>query len=109
MTAAAIEPEFVPLTRDGAGRLVVVGTRVPLDTLVAAFQRGESPEEIHEGFPTVSLGDIYAVLTYCVRHRDEVNVYLAERRTRRAQVQADVEARFPPDGLRAKLLARLAQ
>lgn len=107
MTAAALEPEPVLLTRDEAGRLLVIGTRVPLDTLVTAFERGESPESIHESYPTVSLGDIYAIFTYCVRHRADVNAYLAERAGRRAEQQAEIETRFPPEGLRAKLLARL--
>lgn len=106
MTAAAIEPEPVPLTRDAAGRLMVIGTRVALDTLVAAFDRGDSPEAIHESYPTVSLGDIYAVFTYCVRHRDDVNDYLAGRAEDRAVQRAEIETRFPPEGLRAKLLAR---
>ncbi len=106
MTAAEIAPEPVPLFRDDFGRLTVIGTRIPLDTLVAAFERGDSPETIHESFPTVSLGDIYAIFTYCVRHRDEVNAYLAERERGRAATQASVEARFPPEGIRARLLAR---
>jgi uncharacterized protein (DUF433 family) len=106
MTAAAIEPEPVPLTRDDAGRLIVIGTRVPLDTLVAAFERGDSPEAIHESYPTVSLGDIYAIFTYCVRHRDDVNDYLAGRADERAVQRSAIETRFPPEGLRAKLLAR---
>lgn len=106
MTAAAIDPEPVPLARDAAGRLTVIGTRVPLDTLVAAFERGDSPEAIHESYPTVSLGDIYAIFTYCVRHRDDVNAYLARRGEERAEQRAEIETKFPPDGLRAKLLAR---
>lgn len=106
MTAAAIEPEPVPLTRDAAGRLIVIGSRIPLDTLVAAFERGDSPEAIHESYPTVSLGDIYAIFTYCVRHRDDVNDYLAGRANDRAAQRSAIETRFPPEGLRAKLLAR---
>ena len=51
MTAVAFDPEPVPLTRDEAGRLMVIGSRVPLDTLVAAFERGDSPEAIHESYP----------------------------------------------------------
>lgn len=86
---------------------MVIGTRVPLDTLVAAFVRGDSPESIHESYPTVTLGDIYAVLTYCVRHRAEVNAYLTGRAEERAAQRAAIEIRFPPEGLRAKLLARL--
>lgn len=106
MTAAAIEPEPVPLTRDAAGRLMVIGTRVPLDTLVAAFERGDSPEAIHESYPTVSLGDIYAVFTYCVRHRDDVNAYLEGRAQERAAQRTEIETRFPPEGLRPKFLAQ---
>lgn len=45
-------------------------------------------------------------LTYCVRHRDEVNLYLADRAEQRAGIRTEVETRFPPEGLRAKLLAR---
>ena len=86
---------------------MIIGTRVPLDTLVAAFERGDSPEAIHEAYSTVSLGDIYAVFTYCVRHRDEVNAYMAQREEQRAETRFEVEARFPPEGLRAQLLARL--
>ena len=41
--------------------------------------------------------------------RDEVNAYLAERDKQRAAVRYDVESRFPPEGLREKLLARLAK
>jgi uncharacterized protein (DUF433 family) len=107
IAAAVVEPEPVPLTRDSAGRLMVIGTRVPLDTLVAAFERGDSPESIQESYPTVSLGDIYAIFTYCLRHRAAVNGYLAERAGRRGQLRVEVETRFPPEGLRARLLTQL--
>ena len=107
MNGPAVEPERVPLTRDAAGRLMVAGTRVPLDTLVSAFERGDSPEAIHESYPTVSLGYMYAIFSYCLGHRDEVNLYLAERAERRTMTRGEVETRFPPEGLRAKLLARL--
>lgn len=58
---------------------MIVGSRVPVDTLVSAFDRGDSPEAIHGSYPTVALGDLYEIFTYCVRHRDVVNLYLAER------------------------------
>lgn len=109
MTATAFAPEPVPLIRDQAGRLMVEGTRVPLDTLVAAFKRGESPEGIHESYDTVALADVYSVLTYYLRHRAEVEAYLAEREHQGAEIQARIEAEYPPEGLRAKLLARLGQ
>ena len=107
MTAAVLAPEPVPLVKDDAGRLMIIGTRVPLDTLVAAFKRGESPESIHESYDRVALVDVYAVLAYYLRHRVEVEAYLAEQEREGAEIQAFIESEYPPDGLRAKILARL--
>ena len=107
MTAVVLAPEPVPLIKDDAGRRMIVGTRVPLDTLVAAFKRGESPESIHESYDTVALVDVYAVLAYYLRHRAEVEAYLAEQEREGTEIQAFIESVYPPDGLRAKILARL--
>jgi uncharacterized protein (DUF433 family) len=107
MTAVAIAPEPVPLIKDDVGRLMIIGSRVPLDTLVAAFKRGESPESIHESYDTVALVDVYAVLAYYLRHRSEVEAYLAEQEREGVEIQAFIEPAYPPDGLRAKILARL--
>lgn len=108
MTAAAIQPEPVPLIKDDAGRLMVPGTRISLDVLVDAFKRGKTPEAIHEGYETVSLTDVYAILAYYLRHRGEVEDYLVEQERAGDEVQARIEAIYPPEeGLRAKLLARL--
>ena len=104
MTAVAIEPEPVPLTKDTAGRLMVKGTRVPLDTLVSAFKRGESPEGIQESYPTVALAHVYAVLAYYLNHRAEVEVYIAEQERHGAEIQGRIESQYPPEGLRARLL-----
>ena len=109
MTSSAVEPEPVPLAMDEHGALRVGGTRVTLETLVAAFDRGDSPEEIHEQYPSVALGDVYAVLTYCVRYRSSVQEYMTERERVGAEVRSRVEGEFPPDGLRARLMARLGQ
>lgn len=106
-SALAFEPQPVPLVRDAAGRLMVVGTRVPLETLIAAFKRGESPEAIHESYDTVQLADIYAVLAYYLHHRVAVESYLSEREQQDSATRARIEAEYPSDGLRAKLLARL--
>lgn len=107
MTAAAIDPEPVPLVRDHAGRLVVPDTRITLDVLVAAFKRGKTPEAIHDAFETVSLPDVYAVFTYYLRHRAEVEAYLAEQQGEDDKLQERIEADHPlADGLRARLLAQ---
>ncbi len=108
MSAAVIEPEPVPLERGDTGRLVVPGTRISLDVLVAAFKRGKTPEAVHDAFETVSLADVYAVFTYYLRHRNEVEAYLSQQDREAAEIQSRVEAEFPlAEGLRAKVLARL--
>lgn len=107
LTASAIEPEPVPLIRDQVGRLMVPGTRVFLDVLVAAFKRGDSPEAIHDNYETVPLADVYAIFAHYLRHRAEVEEYLAEREREGAKGQARIEAISPSDGLPATLLTRL--
>lgn len=107
MTAVEIEPEPVPLVRDQSGRLMVPGTRISLDVLVADFKRGKTPESIHDAYETVSLADVYAVFAYYLRHRTEVEAYLVEQEHAGAEIQARIEAADPAEGLRARLLARL--
>lgn len=103
---AVIEPDPVPLVRDRVGRLMVAGTRIPLERIIIAHQDGESPEDIHYSFDTVPLAEVYAVISYYLHHRDEIDAYLAEREKQIEEFRATDEARFPSDDLPAKLLAR---
>lgn len=102
----AVAPEPVPLKTDADGVVRVGGSRVTLDTLVAAFRTGDSPEEIHEQYPTVDLADIYAVLTYYLRHTRDVDGYLDARDRASLTVRTANEDRYPPEDIRARLLAR---
>lgn len=95
----------VPLERDRAGVLRVSGTRVTLDTVISAFDRGASPEEIASRYPTVPLPDIYAVIAYYLSHRDEVEAHLNRRRQQAADVRAENERRFPSQGVGERLMA----
>jgi hypothetical protein len=96
LSAGAIAPEPVPLVRDLAGRLMVPGTRISLDVLVADFKRGRTPEWVHD-----------AIFAYYLRHRAELEAYLAEQEREGAEIQVWIEASDPPEGLRDRLLARL--
>lgn len=101
-----VAPEPVPLMTDRDGVVRVGSTRVTLDTVVAAFSTGATAEEIAQQYPSVDLVDIYAVVTYYLRHRNEVDRYLRDRELLAAEVRADNEARFDPVGIRERLLAR---
>ncbi|MBM4032524.1 MAG: DUF433 domain-containing protein [Planctomycetes bacterium] len=104
--AFPIAQEPVPLAADADGVVRVGGTRVTLDTVVAAFLEGATAEEIVSQYPSLDLADAYAAISYYLRHRCEVEAYLRERAEQAEAARAEAERRFPPDGLRARLLAR---
>jgi len=90
------------------GTVRVGGTRVTLDTIVAAFKQGATAEEIAQQSPSVSLADAYAVITYYLRRRADVEDRLQRRRDQASAVRRDIEARSDPEGVRGRLLARRA-
>lgn len=103
------DTEPVPLKMDATDTIRVGGTRVPLDTLVGAFHEGATAEEIADQFPSLELSDIYATIGYYLRHRSELDQYLAQRRQQADELRKQIESRFNPKGLRERLLARRKQ
>ena len=102
----AFELPPVPLREDDHGVVRVVGSRVTLDSIVAVFDRGATPEEVVQSFPSLALGDVYAVLAWVVSRRSEVDFYLARRGVDEASAWADVDLGTPNAGRRDRLLAR---
>ncbi len=98
--------EPVPLKTDRDGVARVGGTRVALDSVVAAFHEGATAEEIAQQYPSLRLADVYSVVGFYLRHRDEVEEYLRERERRAGEVRRENEARFDPEGVRDRLMAR---
>ncbi len=98
--------ERVPLTRAAYGVVLVEGTRVPLDTVVEAFNEGKSAEEIVLSYPTLELAAVYAVLAYYLRHREDVDRYVAQRRQEAGALRARIESQGDSHGIRERLLAR---
>lgn len=103
--AIAIEP--APLETDARGVIRVAKTRVTLDTVVTAFLDGCTPEEIGEQYPSLQISDIYLVVGYYLKHKLEIDAYLAERQRQAASIRQEVEQRFNPVGIRERLIARL--
>jgi uncharacterized protein (DUF433 family) len=96
----------LPLQEGPDGVQRMSGTRVTLDVVVAAFDEGATAEEIVQQYPTLSLGDVYAVIGHVIHHRAEVDEYLRRRAGEAKVVRAENERRFDPSGIRARLLAR---
>lgn len=98
--------EQVPLATDKDGVIRVAGTRLPLDNIIIAFNQGATAEEIVQRFPVVDLADVYAVISYYLHHRAEIDVYLQMRQEKANEIRKQHEAQFDPRGIREKLLAR---
>lgn len=99
--------QTVPLT-EVDGVLRVGGTRVTLDTIVAAFEEGATPEEIAQQYPSLNLADVYAVIGYYLQNQSAIQQYLSERQRQADGIRRQNEARFNPQGVRERLLARRA-
>jgi len=102
----AVDPMPLQINEDGV--ILIGNTRVPLDTVVNAYERGSSAEEIARQYSALQLSDVYAAIAYYLRHPAEVAAYLHERTQHAAAVRQENEARCPPDGLRERLQARRA-
>jgi uncharacterized protein (DUF433 family) len=98
----------IPL-RENDGVIRIGQTRVTLQTVIADFRQGNSPEEIVHHYPALTLSDVYLVLGYYLQHRDEVDEYVQQQRVLAEQARQNYEAHYPQDPLREKLLARLKQ
>ena len=76
MTLHQIEP--VPLKEWPDGTIRVGDSRVGIHYVVEAFKNGASAEQIADDYETLTLVEIYGVITYYLRHTDEVNAYIRE-------------------------------
>jgi len=59
--------------RDGQQRAYIAGTRVRVQDIYAQAEiHGRTPEEIVEGLPHLSLGQVHAALSYLHDHRADI-------------------------------------
>jgi uncharacterized protein (DUF433 family) len=98
--------EVIPFQVDSGGVARIGGTRVTLDTVIAAFSDGATAEEITQQYPSLNLADVYYVIGYYLRRPSEVEAYLQHRRAQAEGVREQNESRFDPQGVRDRLLAR---
>jgi uncharacterized protein (DUF433 family) len=107
MATMEFEAIPVPLRKTDDGRIMIGRTRVPLDTVLYAFCQGETPEQIVESYTVLKLVDVYTIISYYLNHQPELDAYMERRERERKAHRQEIEARFPSDGLRERLKARL--
>jgi uncharacterized protein (DUF433 family) len=62
--------------RDGG--YYVAGVRISLDSIVYAFNDGQSPEAIQEDFPLLKGSQICGAIAFYLDHQAEIDRYLEE-------------------------------
>ena len=95
MTDKVWQQEFLQTEDDGTIR--VSGTRVTLDTVIACYHQGDSPEAIHKAFDVLPLKDIEALILHYLENRAEIDSYLAQREREAEEIRKQIEATYTPE------------
>lgn len=100
----------VPLRTDQYGAIRIGSSRVLLEVVIRAFQRGETPEGIVQSFPSLRLDEVYSVITYYLQNRAEVDAYVRQVEEEGQQTREKIESSQPDmQDLRERLLKRLEE
>lgn len=105
MTTLPLLAELPPLRVDDGGAIRVGRSRITLDLIVEQYENGMSPEDLVRAYNTLNLGEVHAVISYYLRHRDEVRTYLTRRAEEAESLRVKIEAERPRIA-RVELLAR---
>ncbi len=95
----------IPIYTDENGQIRISKTRVLLELVINAFNRGESAEGIIESYSTLSLADVYAVIAYYLSHRAEVDTYVHQAGKDFQAIQQHTEQNYTEE--HQVLLARM--
>ena len=91
-TAAEVQIEPVVYafqTERGGWR--VAGSRVSMDSIIHAYWQGESPEQIVQNFPTLSLEQVHGAMAFYLRHKDLMDAYMKRQAEHWQQLQGQCE------------------
>ena len=82
-----------------------------LATVLHWYKQGLPAEEIGRNYDTISQADVYAVIAYYLRHRDEVDAYLRKQQEEADEVRRQIQATNAPRlaHLKAKMDAARAE
>jgi|SRR5581483_10386565 len=104
MTAQVVDA--IPLAQDVHGVYRVGASRITLDLVVRAFNRGATPEGIAQEYTSLQLPDIYQVIGYYLKHGSELAGYFERRDLEEQKLLHAHQDEWSPRGLRERLLAR---
>jgi len=108
MTTLDFEPlsVAVPLWEDPPGVFRVGNSRVLLELVLTAFERGETPEGIVRSYRSLKLADVYAVVSRYLANPAPFDEYLRQCDEQAEAVRRKIEASQRPGPTKEELLAR---
>jgi len=108
MTTVDFEPlsVAVPLREDPPGVFRVGESRVLLELVLRAFQRGESPEGIVRSYQTLHLADVYTIIGRYLVNPAPFDNYLRICNEQSDAVRREIETAQGPGISKEELLAR---
>lgn len=106
---AIILTQTTPLFEDKDGTIRIIGSRMPLDTIVYEFNQGATAEQIQDSFPSLSLRSIYGAIAFYLEHQAAVDAHLHHREQEAAELRRRLESRPEIGAFRERLRRRRAQ
>ena len=97
----------IPLLEEPPGVLRVGKSRVLLELVIRAHQRGASPREIVQMYEALDLGDVFAVIAYYLAHPSVFDEYLARCDEQADAIRRKIEGSQPVGPSKEELLARV--
>lgn len=88
----------------------IKGTRIGIETILYEYlHRSQSPEAIAAHYPSVTLEQVYATITYYLHHRETVNAYLDDWLAHGRRMQAAQQQNPPPVVIKLRTAAAQLQ
>ena len=80
------------------GKACIAGHRIRvMDIVVWHEMRGMAPDQIVDMFPGITLGDVYAALTYYFDHSGEIEADFRAEEEAAEWAQRNVPSKIPPE------------
>ena len=99
-----MQPSKIYVRIDEHGVMRVGNTRVMLDSVVASFEQGYSPETIQQQYPVLTLEEVYGATAWYLANADEVAQYLKRQQAIWNRWRAQEEAQPSPVLQRLRML-----
>jgi uncharacterized protein (DUF433 family) len=74
-----------PIRLEAGGVIRVGNSRISCDLVIEQYENGMTPEDLVRAYDTLKLADAYGAIAYYLNHRQEIQEYRKDDRTRPRQ------------------------